>query len=345
MKRVSPIIAHSLKRQSGIALISMLLVFGLVVILVGSAISNTSLNITKARYHLQYSQAYQYALGAEALARQILHKDWQDDQELKIGDHLNESWAQPFQFEPDGGLMRVLIRDLNGRFNLNSLIAQDGKNTSNTAPIFNRLLQPMDISTLASPQIIDWIDLDTQPRTARSEDAFFQSQTTPYRSADRSMSHISELISVQLDLEELSLLKLQAHVTVLPDANSSININTASGELLASLHKDLNQDEVIRVRSDMKNGFTGKQAFLEHSVTAGVDFGEININVNSQYFEVWVVAQFNDQLAYLRSVLYRDRETGIVRTLSRDQSRNQQVNPLLTLSLSDKTLIRPEDNN
>lgn len=345
MKRAQSIVPRSQRQQTGIALISMLLVFGLVVILVGSAISNTSLNITKASYHLQYSQAYQYALGGEALARQILHRDWQDDQENDSGDHLGEHWAQPFQFEPDRGLMRVQIRDLDGRFNLNSLLDQDGKSTSNAAPLLTRLLYQLDISTPIDTQIVDWIDRDTQPQTPQSEDTFFLSSEAPYRSADQPLSHLSELVAAQLDTDEQSVIEFQAHTTVLPEWNSPINLNTAGRELLASFHKDLNPDEVIRVRSDLKNGFSNKQEFEEHEVTAGLNLDALNLDVYSQYFEVWVIAQFNDQSAYLRSVLHRDKETGAVRTLHRNQSRSDHINPFMESSLNDKKPSPIKDND
>jgi len=326
-------IPNHLKRQSGVALIAMLLVFGLVVILVSGAITRASLDIKKTGYHLQYSQAYQYALGAEALARVLLHNDWQEDQKQKRGDHLKESWAQPFQFEPEGGLMRVQIRDLNGRFNLNTLIDQHGKAVDTSVKHFERLLQQLDMPIQPALSIIDWLDKDNQPRSSRGEDVFYQSSENAYRSADRPMVHASELVALQAFDDADHVQQLRHKITALPEINTSINPNTADRVLLASLHKDIQADDIVQARSELENAFTSNQAFLEHSVTAGIDLSRLNLDVRSHYFEVWVIAQFNDQIAYLRSLVYRAPDTGIITTLYRDQSRNDRYNPLLNLSI------------
>ena len=179
--------------------------------------------------------------------------------------------------------------------------------------------------------IIDWLDKDNQPRSSRGEDVFYQSAENAYRSADHPMAHASELVALQAFDDVDHTQQLRHKITVLPDINTSINPNTADGVLLASLHKDIQADDIVQVRSELENAFTSNQAFLEHSVTAGIDLSLLNLDVRSHYFEVWVIAQFNDQIAYLRSLVYRAPDTGIITTLYRDQSRNDQYNPLLNL--------------
>ena len=323
--------------QSGVALIAMLLVFVLVVILVAGVVTRTGLAIQKTGYHLQYSQAYEYALGAEALARQLLHKDWQDDLEQKRGDSLQENWAQPFQFEPDNGLMRVHIEDLHGRFNLNSLVSADGKSSEETVRHFKRLLSELEIASLNADIIVDWLDSDTTPRTSRSEDSYYLSQSfnsetsdnQAYRSADRPMAHLSELAALQLELSRKNLRTLEAEVTSLPVSNNNINPNTATKALLNSLHPELNAEAVIEARDQLPSGFESVDDFLTHAVTAGLEFGNISFSVRSEYFDVWVIASFNEQIAYLRSRLHRNPDTGVLTTLHRSQWRDSDHNPLL----------------
>ena len=336
---------QALGQQSGVALISMLLVFGLVVILIGGAIARTSIDIKKTGYHLQYSQAYQYALGGEALARVYLHNDWQDDQEQKKGDHLNEMWAQPFQFEPDGGHMRIQIRDLNGRFNLNNLVDESGKTNQVSLDYFRRLLQRLDLPNQSAMSIVDWIDKDSSPQGARSEDVFYQSADYPYRSANQTIAHPSELVAIEAFEESDQLETLKNQISVLPERATNINPNTADQTVLASLHKNIKAEEIMNARDSLDHGFTSNEAFLEHNATAGVDLGAINFDVHSDYFEVWVVAKFEDQLVYLRSVIHRAAETGIMRTLYRDQSRNHQENPLFNQAIDSRRASQPEGNS
>ncbi len=325
------------QRQNGVALIAMLLVFSLVVIIVGTATHRASLDIRKSGFHLNYSQAYQYALGAEALARQMLHQDWQEDQTQKRGDHLNEDWAQAFQFQPDGGLMRVQITDLNGRFNLNRMLDADGNRSVAVIEQFQKLLQQLDINREQGHVIADWLDRDTQPQSSRSEDVYYQSQTPAYRSADQRILSTSELKAMNLPLNPQELELLVQSTSALPEINTSVNPNTAEAAVLASLNSELNVDALIAARAGLEQGFTSAEEFLQHPLTAGLSFDANTLDTRSRYFEVWIVAEFNDQIAYLRSLLHRDPQSGAMTTLQRDQSPHRAINPLLnTTSATDR---------
>lgn len=306
-------------RQKGVALITMLLIFTLVVILISSAVARMSLDIRKTGYHLQRTQAYQYALGGEALARQLLFKDWQQDKAEGTADHQGDAWYKEFQFQPDNGSMRVIIRDLESRFNLNNLIDSDGKAQPQLETQLQRLLQQLLLPTNASAQIIDWLDTDTQPRGARSEDVYYLSQEPAYRSADGPIADVSELRALTI-FEAKELETLLPELAALPPG-TPINPNTASKAVLASLHKDLKAEQVISGREQLPKGFTSNQEFLAHPSTAGIDFSDINIDVHSQYFEVWTAAKFQEQTVYLRTLIWRDPDTGELQTLHRSQQR------------------------
>ncbi|MBR9912690.1 MAG: type II secretion system minor pseudopilin GspK [Gammaproteobacteria bacterium] len=300
-------------RQRGVALIAILLVFTLIVILLGGAITRASLNIRKTTFHLQHSQALQYALGGEALARQLLYRDWEADQKDKGVDHRNESWHQEALYEPDNGRMSVVIRDLESRFNLNNLVDSDGKPEPHQAEIFNRLLQALALPTEHTSAIVDWLDPDTQPVATASEDSHYLGMQPPRRSADAPMVDPSELAAAGLfSAEELD--KLLPHITALPQA-TTINPNTAAEYVLGSLHKELNPAQVISAREP--DGFQSNSDFLQSDAMAGLTLAESDISVNSQYFQVQVIARFQDTDVYLRSVLHRSPESGTITTLYR----------------------------
>lgn len=311
------------RRQHGVALISMLLVFALVVILISGTVTRAQYDIRKTSYHLLHVQAYQYALGGEALARQMLHQDWLHDKELNQGDSQHESWYQDTQFKPDNGLMRIHIRDLESRFNLNNLVNANGEVDSAQLQQFQRLLRRLLLPTEHAAAIVDWIDTDTVPSTAHSEDVYFQSLENDYRSADALMANTSELGALGV-FEPDDLKRLRPYVTTLPQ-RTSINPNTASEVVLGSLHPQLNAAQVVRTREQMPQGFTSTQAFLAHGVTAGVDLGQARLDVRSQYFLVSVAAQYQQHTTYLQSLLHRDPQSGTITTLSRSLQRPADV--------------------
>lgn len=318
----------STHQQQGIALISMLLVFALVVILVSGTVTRASYDIRKTAFQLLNAQAYQYALGGEALARQLLYQDWLNDQELNQGDSPHDVWYQDTQFTPDHGLMRVHIRDLESRFNLNNLVNANGEADAAQLQQFQRLLRRLPLSADSSPTnyaaaILDWIDSDTVPRTAQSEDVYFQSLDNDYRSADARMADSSELYALGVfDGDDLQ--RILPYVTALP-YTTPVNPNTASEVVLSSLHPQLNAAQIIRVREQLPQGFTSTQAFLAHGATAGVDLNQARLDVRSQYFLVSVAAQFQEHTTYLQSVLHRDPQSGSITLLSRSLQRPADV--------------------
>lgn len=305
--------------QQGVALISMLLVFALVVILISGAVARMGYDIRKTTYHLLNSQAYQYALGGEALARQMLHQDWENDQELAQGDTQHDNWYQDTQFEPDNGLMRIRIRDLESRFNLNNLVTSTGEPDTAQVKQFQRLLGRLALPSDKIDAILDWLDKDTQPRMSNSEDVYFQSLENDYRSADAPMSDASELYALNA-FERKDLFRLLPDIVALPTA-TSVNPNTAGEAVLSSLHPQLNAAQVIQAREKMPQGFVSNQAFMAHTVTAGLDLSQARIDVHSQYFLVSVAARYQDHTTYLQSVLHRDPQSGAITTLSRSLQR------------------------
>ena len=106
------------------ALISVLLVAAILAAIVHRVTAQHSLNLAQSQNSVGYDQALAYALGGEALARQILYEDFEDDQEEDPGgiiDSLDEPWAQAVPpLEMDGvGFIEIQAKDLNGCFNLN----------------------------------------------------------------------------------------------------------------------------------------------------------------------------------------------------------------------------------
>ena len=96
--------------QSGVALISVLLLVVIVSVLSISMTRNQNFAIHQVRNGYDFSQTNLYTLGGEELARQIL---WQDHQESEGLDHLNEVWAEKdLYFEAVVALKSSQVYDL-----------------------------------------------------------------------------------------------------------------------------------------------------------------------------------------------------------------------------------------
>ncbi len=148
-------------RQSGVALVSMLLLVVLATVLASSVVQEQQLVIRATGTHLDRGQAKQYALGGEELARQILHQDYLNAPEK---DHLGEEWAgQDLSYDFELGGVNLQIIDLQARLNINTLSKENPRNSSSRAFLSNlmkaQFLDPGSVDLLE-----DWIDKDSNIR-------------------------------------------------------------------------------------------------------------------------------------------------------------------------------------
>lgn len=107
------------RRENGAALISVLLIFTIITILVSQLITRSQADIERTYWLTTEAQAYQYAVGGELLARQVLHSQYQA---LK-SEGLTMSPVPELLplYQPDHGEMAVEIIDLQGLINLNNI--------------------------------------------------------------------------------------------------------------------------------------------------------------------------------------------------------------------------------
>jgi general secretion pathway protein K len=154
-----------MKRQRGVALLTVLLVVSIVTVICAGLIARQQLAIRSSTNQVLTRQAWHYALGGEALGQSVLLRDLKapgSDPRNPV-DHPREDWAKPLPAFPiDDGEISVRIEDLAGRFNLNSLV-QDGQINKVAVERFNRLLQRLQIETVYAERLVDWLDQDQEP--------------------------------------------------------------------------------------------------------------------------------------------------------------------------------------
>lgn len=147
----------------------------------------------------------------------------------------------PIEKVSDSFQGRLTIRavDENGRFNLNSLVFQNGEINPDAHRAFQRLLRVLGIDDKKADLIVDWIDRD---RTERIRDGEVQSKNSPFNALD-------ELYQIRgLTKEEIE--KLWNYVTVYGyDRVDSpvVNINSASVPVIMSIDDRITPDLAERI--------------------------------------------------------------------------------------------------
>ncbi len=244
---------QSKNKQSGVALITAVLIVSLAVVASISIAENYELNFRRTITAFDSGQAWSYAKGAEQWAKAILARD-QKDNTYDAYDTDNAWWnnGAPLVFPLPDGFIEGSLEDAQGKLNINSLL--EGNKPNPIAQLrFERLFTTLEINKGLVGAIIDWIDANPNPTGSDgAEFDIYIGLETPYLPADQPMKDISELRLVHgIDQEIYN--KLIPHVTVLSDANSPLNINTASAEVLETLAPNIRPglgQELVAERED-----------------------------------------------------------------------------------------------
>jgi len=278
-----------------VALVTAVLVVAIATIIATSMMSRQNFDTQRTGNIIHHDQAIAYALGAEHWAGVELSKD----ANLNHYDHLKESWAYELPPLPiDGGYINGKLQDLQGRFNLNSVL------DPLQAERFTRLCQAINVEPDFIPALQDWIDDDTEVRDNGAEDESYTLMDPPYRAANRFLADTSELLLVRgVSVQDYN--NLTFFISALP-VNSGINVNTGSPQLLQSLTYDVtlaDVERIIGVRAD--NPYQDIDRFVEDEVFAGREIREDYLTVSSQYFLLTANVLLDNAPLTLQSVLHR----------------------------------------
>lgn len=220
------------RRVRGIALLVALLLVAISTAIAAALAFDTGLGLRRAQGGLAQDQALLLAGGAEAIAAGILAED------LAFGNtsvHEAQRWHNPIgPIEPLPGVsVTGQLVDLQGRFNLNSLVTTEGRVDPAALEVFRALLSRLDIEPEWADRMADWIDADDQPLASGAEDDVYSSSAPSYRTANRPVTSVAELLSLP-EFGAARYARLAPFVAALP-RDAAVNLCTASGELLDAL--------------------------------------------------------------------------------------------------------------
>ncbi|MDH5784557.1 MAG: type II secretion system minor pseudopilin GspK [Chromatiales bacterium] len=308
--------------QRGVALIKAMLVVALATTVAVAMVSRQQFDIRRTGNLLQLGQAGLYTDGVEAWAAQLLRRDREDN----AVDHAEEEWATVLPPIPvDGGSVAGSITDLQGRFNLNTLLS-GGKIDSKAVERFRRLLTALrdeypqegeGINPELAMVMVDWLDTDLETSFPDgAEDDHYLGGERPYRSANGVVVSPSELLLLK-GMDHKSYLLLKQHVTALPEG-TKINVNTATVPVLMSLAEGVSGADAEALTE--ARPYEKVDDFLAHDSLAGLGdkIDKEVLTVVSDYFLIDSQVTFGALSQQRYSVLIRD-EKGEGRILMRAQ--------------------------
>ncbi len=297
------------QHQRGVALLTALLAVAIVTILAVELVTRQHMDVRRTQNLLARDQAYTYSLAVERWAlSMLLEKRREEDTPV---DHLNELWAEELTPPPfEGAQMRLRMEDLQGRFNLNNLVAEPGADDETAVQRFSQLLLNLEVEPVFAQAATDWIDIAPDVRFPDGAgDDWYSRLNPPYRVANRPMVSATELRLVR-EVEDEDWQRVAPYVTALPEP-TPVNVNTAPPAVLRSLVPDLSEDAAESLAGDRPDdGWESVEDFLAHPSLAGQDIDEGTLSVASDYFLLRSEIDLGRVTLRNESVLYRQGEAG-----------------------------------
>jgi len=290
-------------RQRGAVLLVALLIVALAAAAASALLLQQDLAVRRLETSRDFEQAQWVLKGGVQWARSILAQDARTSNV----DHAGELWATGLPAtEMEQGTVSGDIIDQQGLFNLNNLVLE-GKPSAADIAILLRLLRAIDLHAELADAIVDWIDADGEPRApGGAEDGYYLRLPVPYRTANRPMAEIGDLLRVR-GFDEAAVERLRRVATVLP-RRTSVNVNLAPPEVLVALVNGLTLAEALvltRARStapirDMKD-------FRESLPRRDLQVADDSVAVESQYFLVQGRARTGKADVRMEALLQRDK--------------------------------------
>ena len=267
-----------MKQQQGIALITILVMVALATILAATIAKRQANTAENTAYLMRQNQSLLYAKSAEAFFSELLVDDANNAGAV---DHLQENWAKPMPaFPVEDGFVSGTLQDESGKFNLNSLVNDEGVPNPQAKLWFEKLLLRVGLPEKLSEAVIDWQDADEEiSGTMGAENSYYQGLPQGYLAANSKFHNVEELKLVR-GFEDQKYLQIVDYVSALPASDSKVNVNTAPAMLLASLDPKLDINAV-------EQALQKRQVNLEHfsninDLWATEPFKQVSPDVQSQ---------------------------------------------------------------
>ena len=318
----------SKQKQSGIALITVLMILAIMVTIAATMTGRLTLSLKRTEGLMASQKVYWYGQAAADLGRMVLNQDFADSKTVS----LDQRWATTGMVVPlENGNFAGEIKDQRGCFNINAIAEQDQNNTP-AVPVtqFQDLLEVIGLESYKAEMIAqstrDWIDKDDKTGPLQgAEDSFYQGNAVPYLAANNLMVDISELRAMQ-GVGKKTYERISPYLCAIPATNQKINVNTVSveqAEILYALFK--HQPNVSLKLSDFKalledrptSGWNSINDFFANGLFSGLTFAadfKKQFSVTSDFFQLNGVVEFDQRrlaIKYLFAI--DDKKASVIR--------------------------------
>lgn len=287
-------------RQRGVAVILALLIVMLAATLAAYMAQQQDLWQRQVENQFNWAQARKIGIAAIDWARAVLA----DDARANNYDYDSEMWTKrlPAASVEDGEVMGT-IEDQQGLFNLNNL-ARNGVSSMADIARFKRLLGMLDLPVELAPALADWLDADNETQyPGGAEDAYYLSLSQPYRTANRPLVELDELLLIK-GFDAATLNRLRPYVSVLPTP-TPINVNFAPPEVLAAVIDGLTISEArLMVQQRVGQPFKTVEEFGSR-LPPRKQAPDGMVTVSSQFFMVRGYANFGRSQVVTEALLQR----------------------------------------
>jgi general secretion pathway protein K len=316
----------AMKKQQGVALITVLFIVALTALLATKMTGNLMLQTQRSSNIAFNQQAYWYAIGAEAFAKSILDITFKDEPEVT---HLDQYWAQGQSTYPvEYGEVTGEIFDLQACFNLNALrdnASGSGSGSGSAAtnkPIawqsFKNLVIKLALEDVEAYQaenmadaLTDWLDADSNiSSNGGAEDSDYAGKAFPYLAANHYLASVNELRVIE-HFSAKVITELKKYVCVLPDTSlHQVNINTIDPEnaiLLAALLDIPTADAENMLSERADTGYNNIDDFFTSRLVTNANISDLEnkktqFAIDSAYFKLTTMASFNKSFFHLNTV-------------------------------------------
>ena len=320
-------------RQSGVAMLIVLLIVAIVVILATEMAGRMQLNVQRIQNIKDNNQAQWYAYSAEEFARKSIQDVFRLSSD-KI--HIEQPWSQEFTFPMEGGGIQAQLVDMQSCFNLNALanITPEKlrrEEITEQMRAFDRLLQsvdieePIDVTTRETVRdsLADWLDTDQRPRPFGAEDSEYESREFPYLAANGLMASQSELRVIN-GVDSTWLNQIWELVCVIPNSSDlAININTLTPDhspLLAGLTGLSREQANDVIGSRPRDGWDAADDIFNNNVFDSVQITDEQrgwFTVNTEYFILHTQTRYNNA-SFSLSTLFQISNGSTVTVIRRE---------------------------
>ena len=300
------------KSSRGSALITALFVMALIAAAATALAYELVLSIQNANQNFNYSQALQYNQTVTDWAVDLLEQDITNPTTFPI-DKIPSLYPEA---PVNAGSYRGILLDMQAKFNLNNLVNpyQRAGFTNMLKIILPNVQDPEKITNAISNYVSPLWQLHT------SYDEAYQKDGLNYLPPHRLMLNVVELRKV-IGINAAIYQQLMPYVTVLPRANTSLNINTASPEVLLSLGPNISLEAAHAV--------VEARPYRTHAdITASPTLKNYNLSSDSlttisQFFIARSLVTLDHQQLLTNNYLYRDPLNGKVDVLWQTQGSSE----------------------